>query len=118
MAGIDPNKYSKNKDINPNSLMSNILAFVRMGLMLLGLVGIAFELFSDESWLKSLLSKLFSSTTNMMLIPLIIVGLWLVGRIINGMGEEGSNKGGDLPLYIMMGFGLFYLFKLATTGGL
>jgi len=88
---IDPNKYSKNKDITPESKRSVFYSVISMGLMLVGIIGIAMEMFRDDGWLKTLLHKLFQSTTNM-------------------------SKSGDLPMYAMMAVGAYYLFKLVTTG--
>ena len=71
---IDPNKYTKNKDIQPESKLSVLVATVRMGLMLVGIIGIAMEMFSDGGWLKTILGKIFESTTSMLSIPVIIIG--------------------------------------------
>lgn len=114
---IDPNKYSKNKDIKPETAMTSILAALKVGLMILGLVGIAIELFKDEGWLKTLLGKLFQSTTTMLFIPVIIFVLWLLNRMMTSNDKGEINKSGDLPMYIMMGIGAYYLFRIITTGG-
>ena len=60
----DPNKYSKNKDIKPDTILSNVVAFGRIGLMLVGIVGIALELFREDGWLKTLLSKIFQTSAS------------------------------------------------------
>jgi Na+/H+-dicarboxylate symporter len=113
---IDPNKYRKNKDIKPDSALSGIAAAVRMGLMLVGIIGITMELFRDDGWLKTALSKLFDSTTNMMFIPVIIFVLWLLNRWITSPNKSETLKSGDLPMYLMMAVGAYYSFKLFTTG--
>jgi hypothetical protein len=114
---VDPNKYSKNKDIKPETAMTSIIAVAKMGLMILGLVGIAIELFKDAGWLKTLLAKLFESTTTMLFIPVIIFVLWLLNRMMTSNNKGEVNKSGDLPMYVMMGIGLYYLFRIITTGG-
>ena len=114
---VDPNKYSKNKDIKPETAMTSIIAVAKMGLMILGLVGIAIELFKDEGWLKTLLAKLFESTTTMLFIPVIIFVLWLLNRMMTSNNKGEVNKSCDLPMYVMMGIGLYYLFRIITTGG-
>ncbi len=116
MANIDPNKYSKNKDIKAESLLSNIFAVGRLGLMLVGLIGIALELFRDDGWLKTLLGKIFQSTTSMLSIPVIILVLWLINRWLTSPNKSETSKSGDLPMYVMMAVGAYYLFKLITTG--
>lgn len=117
MANIDPNKYSKNKDIKPESPLSNIAAIGRMGLLILGLIGIAIEIFREDGWLKTLLAKIFQSTTSMLSIPVIIFVLWLLNRWMTSPNKSETSKSGDLPMYMMMAIGAYYLFRLVTTGG-
>lgn len=117
MAGnIDPNKYSKNKDIKPESVLSSLAAIGRMGLMLVGIVGIAMEVFREDGWLKQLLAKIFQSTTSMLSIPVIILVLWLLNRWMSSPNKSETAKNGDLPMYVMMAVGAYYLYKLLTTG--
>ncbi len=116
MSKIEPNKYLKNKDISPESKSSVLFAIIRMGLMLVGIVGIAFEIFREDGWLSTFLSKLFESTTTMLWIPVIIFVLWLLNRSISTPNKSETKKSGDIPLYIMMAIGTYYLFKLFTTG--
>ena len=115
---IDPNKYSKNKDIKPESVLSDLVAIGRLVLMLIGLIGIAMEMFRDGGWLKTLLSKIFQSTTSMLLIPVIILVLWLLNRWISSPSKSEVKKSGDLPMYIMMAIGVYYAFRFITTGSL
>lgn len=112
----DPNKYSKNKDIVPESKLSVLLSFVCMGLMLTGIIGLTLELFREDGWIKSLLSKIFQNTTSMMAIPVIIFGLWLLNRWITSPNKSEMLRTGDLPMYAMMAVGAYYLFRLLTTG--
>jgi len=114
----DPNKYAKNKDIKPDSLLSNIAAVGKLGLVLIGLVGIALEFFREDGWLKTILGKIFQSTTSMMSIPVILLVLWLLNRWMSGSSKGETAKSGDLPMYIMMATGAYYLFRLVTTGAM
>lgn len=118
MANQDPNKYAKNKDIKPESLLSNIAAVAKMGLMIVGIIGIAMEFFKSDGVLSTLLSKLFQSTTTMLFIPVIIFVLWLLNRMMSSSKKGETNKSGDLPMYVMMAIGAFYLFRLITTGSM
>jgi hypothetical protein len=113
---IDPNKYVKNKNIKPESKASVSVAILRMGLMLVGIVGLAIEMFRDEGWLKTALGKLFESTTSMMFIPVIIFVFWLINRWLTSPNKSETAKSGDLPLYVMMAVGAYYVFRLITTG--
>jgi len=98
--------------------LGNIIAVGKLGLMLLGIVGIALEFFKDDGWLKVVLGKIFQSTTSMMSIPVIILVLWLLNRWMSGTGKDETSKSGDLPMYIMMAVGAYYLFRLITTGAM
>lgn len=113
---VDPNKYLKNKDIVPEGKLGVLAAIGRMGLMLLGIVGIAMEFFRDDGWLKTALGKLFESTTTMMFIPVIVFALWLLNRWMSSENKSETKRSGDIPMYIMMAVGAYYLFRLITTG--
>ena len=116
MAKVDPNKYNKNKDINAESKTSVLFAVIGMILMVAGIIGIAFEMFRDNGWLSNLLGKLFESTTSMLLIPVIIFALWLLNRLISTPNKSETKRSGDIPMYIMMAIGVYYLFRFFTTG--
>ena len=88
MANKDPNKYAKNKDIKPESLLSNVVAGAKLGLMLLGIIGIALEFFKDDGLFTVILGKIFQSTTSMLSIPVIILVLWLLNRWMSGSGKR------------------------------
>lgn len=116
MAKIDPNKYSKNADIIPESKLSVLLAIVRMVLMGFGLVGVALELFREGGWLSKLMSKVFESTTTMLLIPAIILALWLLNRWLSTPNKSETKKSGDIPMYAMIAIGVYYIYRIFTTG--
>jgi len=116
MAKVDPNKYSKNKDIKPESYFSSMSATGCVALMLVGIVGLAVDLFHEDGWLKIGLTKLFESTTSMMFIPVIIFVLWLLNRWMSSASNSETKKIGDAPMYLMMAAGAYYLFMLITTG--
>jgi hypothetical protein len=118
MANIDPNKYAKNKDINPESKLSVLFAVVKMGLMLVGIAGLALELFQENGLFSRLMSKLFESTSTMMLIPVIIFAIWLLNRWFSSPNKSEVKRSGDYPMYLMMAIGAYYLFKIITSGSL
>lgn len=112
----DPNQYKKNANIKPDTLIHTITSVGSMILMFIGIIGLALELFKDDGWLKKALSWLFDSTTHMMFIPVIAFILWILNRMMSGSGE-GTKKSGDLPMYVMMAIGAYYIFHFVTTGG-
>lgn len=105
------------KNTKPDSIIETILASIRLGLCLLGIIGLSVETFRDDGWLKRALSSLFNSESLLVAIPLIFIGLFLVNRLLSAPTDGKSTWVGDLPLYLMMGIGIFFLFKLLTTGG-
>ena len=84
--------------------------------MLIGLIGITMEMFRDGGWVKTLFGKIFQSTTTMLSIPVIILVLWLFNRWVSSPSKSETKKSGDLPMYIMMAIGAYYVFRLITTG--
>ena len=113
----DPNKYAKNADIEADSLVKTISSVAGLILVLVGLIGIAMEFFKDGGWLKTALSWLFDTTTHMMFIPVIIFTLWLMNRRMSSTNPDKSKKSGNIPLYVMMAVGAFYVFRFITKGG-
>ena len=114
----DPNKYSKNKDIKPESKRSVFISVVQMALMLIGIAGIAMEFFRDNGLLQLILHKIFQSTTSMLLIPVIIFALWFINRLTTSPNKSEMARGGDLPMYIMIAIGVYYVYRLISTGSL
>ncbi|HYD33496.1 MAG TPA: hypothetical protein VEA39_02910 [Methylophilaceae bacterium] len=98
-----------------DSLLDTIFAVGRFGLMLIGLIGISVEIFRDNGWLKQLIGKAFSSPSALLIIPLVIGALYVLDKVISNAAGTASKKG-DIPLYIMMAIGAFFLFRLVTTG--
>lgn len=114
----DPNKYSSNKDIKPESKRSVFISIVQMALMLIGIAGIAMELFRDNGILQLALQKIFQSTTSMLSIPVIIFVFWFINRLTTSPNKSEMAKGGDLPMYIMMAIGVYYVYRLVSTGSI
>lgn len=113
---MDPNKYKKNADIRADTLLQTITSVGSMILMLVGIVGIALEFFKGGGWLSKVFAYLFQSTGTMLLIPLIIFVLWLLNRWISTPSNDKKKKSGDLPMYLMMLVGVYYIFQFATGG--
>jgi cation transport ATPase len=112
----EPNKYAKNADIKADTLLKTLSSAGGLILVLIGLVGIAMELFSGGGWVGTAFKWLFDSTTHMMFIPVIIFALWLFNRMMSGAAKNENKKAGDIPMYFMMAVGAFYIFRLVTTG--
>lgn len=113
----DVNKYSKNADIKADTLAKTVMSFCGILLMLAGIAGIAMEFFKENGWLKTALKWLFESTTHMMLIPIIVFVLWLLNHWMSSNATGEQKKSGDLPMYVMIAIGLFYVVQFISTGG-
>lgn len=109
------NKYEGKK---ADSLVDTLLAIGRVGLMLLGIIGIAFEVFREDGLLNRWLKSLFSSTEGLVTALVIALALYLFWRWINAAPDGNATKRGDIPLYAMMAVGAFFLYRLITTGSL
>lgn len=114
----DVNKYSKNADIKADTLAKTLLSIGGIVLILVGIAGIAVEFFKENGWLKIALKWIFETTTHMMVIPVIIFVLWLLNHRISSNAKGEQKKSGDIPMYIMMAIGLFYMFQFISTGSL
>ena len=106
------------KESKPDNLLSTLAAVGRIGLMLIGVVGIAVEMFRDNGWLKQLLNKMFASTMGLASIPIAIAVLYFLNRWMSTSDGKANGGKGNLPLYIMMAIGAFFLYRLITTGSL
>jgi hypothetical protein len=100
----------------PDTLLKTIIASAQMGLVLLGIIGIAVEIFRDQSMIKRWLSQLFSSGSSLAGGAIIAFLLYLFWRWLNSAPKGTRTRRGDIPMYLMMGVGIFFLLRLLTTG--
>jgi hypothetical protein len=114
---MDPNKYAKNQSIEPESKFKTIQALVSFVLMLLGLIGIAVEFFRPSGGIRALLEFATDSTFNMVLVGIIAISLFAFHRYISHVKEQNNKKAGNAPMFFMMLIGVYYAFRLVTTGG-
>ncbi|HEY8118548.1 MAG TPA: hypothetical protein VIE91_04855 [Methylophilaceae bacterium] len=103
------------KDTSPDSLLHTIIAISRLLLMLIGIIGLSVEIFRDNGWLNQLLAKILSSPAGLISVPIGLAVLYFFNRWLT-TASDGSISKGDLPLYLMMAIGAYFLFNLITTG--
>lgn len=111
-------KYEKNKNIKPDSLMQTLISVISMGLMILGIVGVTFEFFRTNGVLSRFVSKIFDSSYTLILIPVLLLGFYFADRWMVSRKDQNATKRGNILLYAMMVVGVFFLFRLLTTGSL
>jgi cation transport ATPase len=113
----EPNKYAKNADIKADTLSKTLLSVGGMALLLVGILGIAMEFFKGDGMLSSIWDWLWEDTSHLMAIPAAAVVFWLFNRFLTSQAKGEKKKAGDIPMYIMMAIGAFYLYRFVTTGG-
>jgi hypothetical protein len=116
MAQQDPNKYRKNAKIKPDTLMHTITSTASILLMCVGIIGLALGFFKKDGWVSQLFGWLFATSTHMMLIPVIIGALWLLNRWFSGTSKNETRASGNIPMYLMMAVGAYYIYRVLTTG--
>jgi len=107
---------AKPNNSKPDTPLKTIIASVQIGIMLLGIIGIAVEIFRDQGVIRQWLTKLFSSGGSLAGGLIIVFLLYLFWRWLNSAPKGTRSRRGDIPMYLMMGVGLFFLFRLLTTG--
>jgi hypothetical protein len=102
----------------PESLMSILKAGAMFVLVILGILGVAFSTFSEGGWLGIIFDKLTNFEADLLVIgPLVLVFLYVVKVWFEKTtGKSSAEVMGNMALFIMMGFGLFFLYRLLTLG--
>ncbi|HSH97844.1 MAG: hypothetical protein ACAH07_10420 [Methylophilaceae bacterium] len=104
------------KDDRPDSLKKIIISVIQFGLMLIGLIGIAIEFFRDNGLLQQIISKMANSPIGLFSFPLLFVVLFLINKWMSGKTDGKASERGNLPMYLMMGIGAYFVFNIVTTG--
>ena len=113
----EPNKYAKNKDIEADTLLKTLSSFGGILLVIIGLVGIAMEFFKENGFIGRIWDWLWSDTSHLIAVPVVFAALWLFNNFLSSSSKGEKKKAGDIPMYIMMAIGAYYVFQLVTTGG-
>ena len=119
---LEPNKYSKNANIKPDTPFKSIMAFAGVILMLCGLAGLAVELFShgdtlNNAWFIAQYDQTVANPMRLIYLPLVFVAYYVLGKVF--AVPQGSNKPsgkGNWLMYLMMAIGAYYLIRLTLTG--
>jgi len=103
----------------PESLISVLKAGAQFVLMIMGIIGLAILIFSEDGWLATFAGKLtqIDSFGALLAIPLAIVAIY-IARIWfeRTFGKSSASALGNLAMYVMMAIGAFFLFRLLSTG--
>lgn len=113
-------KYRNQRTHKPETVFTIMLAFVQIGLVLIGLVGLSIHLFQDKGWLHQWLGDL----VRLEILKTVLAGVVLLvgGYLFKGWlhsGDEGrQNFVADALLYLMAIVGVYFLFRLITYGAM
>jgi hypothetical protein len=113
---MDPNKYAKNKQLKPSSHIHLIRSIAEFVLILFGIAGVSYEFFKESSIFRSFIGGLFDSLTSMLLIPVIGIAFWLFSKWTSSPTASEKPEIGNIPMYVMMIIGAFYIFRLISAG--
>jgi len=103
-------------DDKPDSLKKVLVSVAQFGLMLIGLIGISIEFFRDNGWLKQIITKMANSPLGLFSFPLLFVALFLLNKWMSGKTDGKASARGNLPMYLMMAIGAYFVFNIVTTG--
>jgi membrane protein insertase Oxa1/YidC/SpoIIIJ len=103
---------------SPESLMNILKAGAMFVLVVLGIIGVAVSVFSEGGWLGIFFDKLTNLDTDLLVIvPLVLIVLYVVKVWFEKTtGKSSAEVMGNMALFIMMAFGLFFLYRLLTLG--
>ncbi|HSI94801.1 MAG TPA: hypothetical protein VK938_01820 [Methylophilaceae bacterium] len=103
----------------PESLISVLKAGAQFILMIMGIIGLAILIFSEDGWLATFVGKLtqIDSFGSLLIIPLAIIAIY-VARVWfeKTFAKSSAAVIGNLAMYVMMAIGAFFLFRLLSTG--
>jgi len=110
-------KYQKQKS-NSSTLLTTILAFVQVGLVIIGLIGVSMRLFEDKGWLQQWLTSIMDAKFGNLIVGAVL--LFIGGYLLRSWMAGSEGKQGmvaDAMLYLMTGVGMYFVFHIVTEGG-
>jgi hypothetical protein len=87
-----------------------------LALVLIGLLGIGLDFFKGDGMLSNVWSWLWADTSHLIAIPAAAVAFWLFNRFLTASAKGEKKKAGDIPMYIMMAIGAYYVYRFVTSG--
>jgi hypothetical protein len=111
---------TRKKVSKPDTFIKTLIASAQFGLILLAIIGISIGLFRPSGWLSDLVKLITHTTTTTVLVGLglTLVVLYYVNQLLSVNKNKKNRHFGNFLFYIMLGIGLFFLFRLASFGAL
>jgi membrane protein insertase Oxa1/YidC/SpoIIIJ len=113
---MDPNQFDKNRDIRPDSRWQVVQALITIALMICGLIGIAVHTFGSGITPYDWWHWLTASPVNTALAILAIVVMIGFHRYNSHISNQNRRYASNLPVYLMMLVGVYFIYRLLTTG--
>lgn len=113
---MDPNRYSKNRTIRPDSIWKILQALATLALMVCGFIGIAVHIFGGDYRPADLLAWIVASPFNIGLIAIGLLILFTFHRYITHISTQKRQLASNLPVYAMMLLGAYFIYQLISTG--
>lgn len=113
---MDPNRYSKNRTIKPDGAWQILQAFITLGLMVCGFIGIAVHVFGSDAGPTDWLQWITASAWNGALTVIGLVSAFAFHRYITHISSQQRRSASNLPVYAMMLLGAYFVYRLLTTG--
>ena len=100
-------------------LLDYVTSFITIGLVLAGLGGVSYNMFKEGGWLGAFFNKFvdFQIDNPMIAIP-VTIGTVFIGKMWydHQIAKGHTSKMPDVLVYVIMAAGLFFLWRLVSTG--
>lgn len=96
-----------------------IISFVTIGLVLMGLGGVSYNMFREGGWLVSFVGKVWDAQLENPLIAIpVTLGVAFIGKMwYDKQVEHGkTSRLPDVLIYVIMAAGVFFLWRFFSTG--
>lgn len=113
---MDPNRYSKNRAIRPDSAWQILQALLTLALMICGFIGIAVHVFGSDKGPMDWLQWIMASPLNGVLTFIALLVAFAFHRYITHISSQQRRSASNLPVYAMMALGAYFIYSLLTTG--
>lgn len=113
---MDPSRFDKDRDLRPDSAWQTLQALLTVALLICGLIGIAVHLFGSDTTPFDWWTWITASPLNIALTILAVVAVIAFHRYNSHISNQQRRNASNLPVYIMMLAGLYFIYRLLTTG--
>ena len=98
-----------------------IQSFTVIGLVIMGIGGVAYNMFKENGWLGTILGSIWSAQLQHPAIAIpVTIAVLVIGKLwINHNRATGhTSKLPDMLIYVVMGAGAYFIWQLVVNGSL